>query len=82
MGINRIHIENLGIRFPRGTNQNAQKIAGNIGHEIIQSLAGTAKGKTGKMRIDEIVIGKVDRAAIPKIGQLVAAEVKKLGEVK
>jgi hypothetical protein len=82
MAKQRIHIENLRIRLPRGMAGNARSIAGGFGCEIMKNIADALRGKTGEMRIDNISTatikttgGEVDirrRAA-----EEIAAEVKK-----
>ena len=62
MAKQRIHIENLRIRLPRGMAGNARSIAGGFGCEIIKSIADVSRGKTGERRIDKISAATIKTA--------------------
>ena len=62
MAKQRIHIENLRIRLPRGMAGNARSIAGGFGCEIMKSIADASRGKTGEMRIDRISTATIKTA--------------------
>jgi hypothetical protein len=82
MAKQRIHIENLRIRIPRGMAGNARRIAGGFGPEIMKSIADATRGKTGEMRIDKISAATIKttggEADIRKrAAEEISAEVKK-----
>ena len=59
MAKQRIQIENLKIRLPRGAASNAREIAGGLGRAILRGIAESVNGKTGEMRIDEVSVGRI-----------------------
>ena len=54
MAQQRIHIEHLQLRLPRGMAGHARSMARSFGYAIMRSIAAASRGKTGEMRIDRI----------------------------
>jgi hypothetical protein len=88
MPTRRIHIENVRIRLPRragGTVLDPRAVAAGCGSEILRGIAEAATGRTGAIRIGELMTGAIRAegaaGAIPRqVAERIAADVrKKLG---
>lgn len=82
MGKRRIHIENLRIRLPHGLAANAGSIAGGLGHEVMKRIAHASRGKSGRMRIDQLSAQRIksDASAADirtRAAEVISAEVNK-----
>ena len=58
MATHRVHIDDLKIRMARGA-VDPERLAAEIGREVVNAAARFSKGKTGKIEVSEIPIGKI-----------------------
>jgi hypothetical protein len=77
MNKRKIHIGNLQIRLPRSAAGQARSIAAGLGTEILQSIAGSTSGETGKKRVGQISAGKIisTEAGVPDLQKQIARKV-------
>lgn len=67
----RVHIGNLQIRMTRTASSDPARVAAEIGREVMNAAAHLSKGKTGRIELKEMPIGRV--AMSDNVGKKVAS---------
>ena len=76
MNKKRVHIDSLHIKLPRSMRGQAHSIASAIGNDVATNVGNAAGGGTGRIKVDEISIGRVQDISV--VGAKAASKVGEL----